>query len=145
MHEVIATVCGLGYSPIASGTVGSLAGLGLYLILHNNPLVQFVSFVILFILGVISSGVIEDETGEKDPSKVVIDEFACILIAFLFVPYKLLYIVAGFIIYRIIDIIKIPPMAKLEGVRGGWGIMLDDLVGAIYTNIILQVLAFLFH
>ena len=141
---MIATVLGLGYCPIASGTVGSLAALPVYYLLHEHPLVQFIVFLVLFFAGVAAAAVIEKETGDKDPSIVVIDEFACLFLAFLFIPFKLVYVIPGFIIYRLIDIIKIPPMNTLEEIPGGWGIMLDDLAGAVYTNLILQAIILIF-
>ena len=140
IYYAIGTVLGLGYLPIAPGTWGSLGGLLVCFLLHKYLYVYLACFVITFFLGVVAASKIEEDTGEKDPSIVVMDEFACIFPVFLFVPMTVLTIVVGFIIYRIIDIIKIPPMGPLEKIEGGWGIMLDDLVGGIYTNIILQVL-----
>ena len=140
VHEYIATVFGLGYFPIAPGTAGSLAALPLCLLLHRFTFLYIGLFVVLFIAGVISAGKKEAETGQKDPSCVIIDEFACMFLVFLFIPIEPLYIITGFIIYRIIDIIKLPPIRSLEKLEGGWGIMLDDAVAGIYTNIILQVL-----
>ncbi|MFH1664808.1 MAG: phosphatidylglycerophosphatase A [Candidatus Omnitrophota bacterium] len=141
-HNIIGTVCGLGYFPFAPGTAGSFAGLLLCFLLYRNVIVFSAVFVVLFVLGVVSARRIEEETGLDDPSFVVIDEFACIFIAFLFVPMHPEPIITGFIIYRIIDIIKVEPMRSLEKLGGGWGIMLDDLVGGIYTNLILQTLLF---
>lgn len=139
LHFNIATVFSLGYSPIAPGTVGSLAGLALCLLLHGNNILYIITFFILFFAGVISAGKVEKETATEDPSFVVIDEFACIFLAFLFIPITLPTVIAGFIIYRVIDIIKVPPLGRLEDIKGGWGIMLDDLMAGIYTNLILQV------
>ncbi len=138
--ELIATVFGLGYAPIAPGTVGSLAGLGLCLLLHGYIVLYFLVFIVLFAAGIISAGRMEAESGGKDPSCVVIDEFACIFLVFLFVPLKPFFIITGFILYRLIDIIKIPPARSLEDLGGGWGIMLDDFAAGIYANLILQVL-----
>lgn len=140
IHHTIATVFGLGYSPLAPGTVGSLAGLILCLLLHAHMAIYIIVFLILFTVGVISSGKVEEEIEQKDPPSVVIDEAACIFLVFLFVPIEPLIILTGFILYRIIDIVKFPPMRSCEMLKGGWGIMLDDLVGAVYTNLILQIL-----
>ncbi|MFH1846259.1 MAG: phosphatidylglycerophosphatase A [Candidatus Omnitrophota bacterium] len=142
IHQMIATVFGLGYFPIASGTVGSLAGLGLCLMLYKYIVLYVFVFFILFFMGVVSSNHIENEMQVKDPSCVVIDEFACIFLVFLFVPISYSIVLVGFVLYRLIDIIKVPPMRFLEKKHGGWGIMMDDLVGGIYTNLILHVLVY---
>ncbi len=138
----IATVFNLGRLPMAPGTWGSLGGLLLCLVLHSYPVVYVFVFIGLFILGVISAGKVETEEGIKDPSLVVIDEFTCIFPVFFLIPLKPAYIFIGFLIYRLMDIVKIPPARSLERIKGGWGIMLDDLVAGIYTNLILQLIIF---
>ena len=140
IHDIIATVGGLGRLPLAPGTWGSLAGLGLCLILHGNTVWYLITFVALFAVGVISSDKVEAESGQKDPRSVVIDEFACIFLVYLFIPLNLSVIIAGFVLYRVFDITKVPPMRSLENLKGGWAIMLDDLAAAIYSNLILRIL-----
>ena len=142
VHERIATIFGLGYFPVASGTVGSLAGLVLCLLLHNNIFIYILTFIVLFVAGVITSNKVESESRIQDPSHVVIDEFACIFIVFLFIPISFPVVAIGFALYRVMDIAKLPPIGLLEKLKGGWGIMLDDLLAAIYTNIILHALVF---
>ncbi len=142
IYRLIATAGGLGYFPVASGTVGSLAGLVLVLFLHKFLFMYIVFFILLFFFGVIASGEVSKETGVKDPYIVVIDEFACIFLAFLLVPITIPTVITGFILYRIIDIVKVYPMKSAEDLTGGWGIMLDDFIGAVYTNLILQILIF---
>jgi len=141
VHEYIATIFGLGYFPVASGTVGSFAGLIVCLFLHRYIFLYVGVFLVLFTAGVISAGKKEAETNQKDPACVIIDEFACIFLVFLFIPLTPLYIIAGFIIYRVMDIVKLPPMRAIEKLKGGWGIMLDDAVAAIYSNIILHIIS----
>ncbi|MGB3113566.1 MAG: phosphatidylglycerophosphatase A [Candidatus Omnitrophota bacterium] len=141
VHEYIATIFGLGYFAVASGTVGSFAGLIVCLLLHRYIFLYVGVFLVLFAAGVISAGKKEAETNQKDPACVIIDEFACIFLVFLFIPLTPLYIIAGFIIYRVMDIVKLPPMRTIEKLKGGWGIMLDDAVAAIYSNIILHIIS----
>ena len=143
LNRIIATVFGLGYSPVAPGTVGSLAGLGLCLFLHQYIILYMATFFILFTIGVISAGKVEEDLGRKDPGCIVIDEFACIFIAFFLVPITSFTIIAGFVIYRLIDIIKVPPTNHLEKLSKGWGIMLDDALCGLYTNLILQFILIL--
>lgn len=140
IYMLIGTVLGLGHLPIFPGTWGSLGGLVPCLILHSSPKLYIAVFILLFALGVRASSKIEENTGQEDPSFVVIDEFACIFLVFLFVPLSVASIITGFILYRIFDIVKIPPIKALENLKGGWGIMLDDAMSAIYANLILQIL-----
>lgn len=138
-HYLIATVLGSGELPMAPGTWGSLAGLFVVYILRGNVVLNLIAFILFFSLGIVSSREIEKREGIKDPSFVVIDEFACMFIVFLFLPLTPVYLVTGFILFRVMDIFKVPPMKMLEKIGGGWGIMLDDLMAAVYTNFILQI------
>lgn len=140
VYRIIATVFGIGYSPIAPGTMGSLAGLGLCIALHKYTILYILVFFTLFFIGGMVSKRVEEEEKKKDPSFVVIDEFACIFIAFLFLPIRPSVLITGFAIYRFIDIVKIFPLRRLERQTGAWAIMLDDLAAGIYANFILQVL-----
>ena len=130
----------LGKFPFAQGTVGSLGGVALYLLFWKDPVFYTIVMIASIVLGVWSAGVIERSLGIKDPSIVVIDEVAGFLVAFFMIPYKLSYIIIGFIIFRLFDIIKPPPAKVAEGLREGWGIMTDDLICGVYTQIILRIL-----
>ncbi len=139
--EHISTVFGVGYTAYAPGTMGSLYGLLLYMFLKDASVFIYVSFVIvLFVVGVFVSDVMEEIYGIKDPSFVIIDEVVGMMIAFISVPYTPLVAIAGFLLFRIVDISKVPPLNLLEKIGGGFGIMIDDAVGGLIVNIILQVL-----
>ncbi len=141
ISEQISTVFGIGYTVYAPGTMGSLFGLLLYMFIKDIPIIWYVIFiVVLFIIGVLVSDVIEDIYGIKDPSFVVIDEVVGMLIAMIAVPYSPMIAILGFLLFRIIDIAKIPPLNWLEKFQGGFGIMIDDAVGGLMVNIILQAL-----
>ena len=138
--KLFATLFYIGYCPIASGTVGSLAAVICYLLLKDNfPLLACVTVSTLAI-GFWSSSIAEREFSRKDPPEIVIDEFASMLLAYLFLPYSAGVTIAGFFIFRFFDIAKIPPLRKLEALPGGYGIMLDDIGAAILTNIALRVI-----
>ena len=141
LTKIIATVFGIGYFPIAQGTLAGLAGVGLYLLIRNNTFIYLAVLSIILIVGFIVSGKAERIFAEKDSRKIVIDDFSGILIAYLFIPFVTHYIIIGFLIYRMLDIIKLYPINKLEKLPSGWGIMLDDIVAGLYTNLILQVIA----
>ncbi len=141
LSEQISTVFGIGYTVYAPGTMGSLFGLLLYMFIKDVPIVLYISaIVILFVVGVFVSDVMEDVYGIKDPSFVVIDEVVGMLISMIAVPYSPMAAILGFLLFRIVDISKIPPLNWLEKLHGGFGIMIDDAVGGLIVNIILQVI-----
>lgn len=139
----IATVFNAGRLPLCPGTWGSLVGFALCFLLHRYVVIYVLVFLVLFIFGVVSAGRVAKEESVEDPPHVVIDEFACIFPVFFLIPLTPLYIIVGFCVYRLLDIVKIPPIKQLEKARGGWGIMLDDLAGAVYTNLLLHLLLLL--
>jgi phosphatidylglycerophosphatase A len=93
----------------------------------------------VLVSGTITSGSAEKTLG-KDSSHIVIDEFCGYLLAVLFLPKVTGYLLAGLILFRVFDILKPPPIRKIEETMpGGSGIMLDDVMAAVYANICLQV------
>ena len=142
MHKIVATFFGLGYAPKASGTIGALGGILVYGALRwlgiNNWLFLLL-LLILFFLGVYSFSEVEEVWG-KDNGKVVIDEVVGIWVSLLYIPFQLEYYLLGFVLFRILDIWKPLLIRKTEKLKSGWGVMADDLLAGIYTNLILQAL-----
>lgn len=136
----IATFFGLGYSPFAPGTVGSLGAIILYLALAGLPWYFYLAACfIIFALACYSAQAVQDATGIEDPSLVVIDEVIGYLVAMFMLPDSAGYIVAAFFIFRALDITKPWPASYFDKkVQNGFGIVLDDVAAGIYTNIILQ-------
>lgn len=97
----------------------------------------------LFIWGLVISQEFVKEWG-KDPRKIVVDEYTTLLLPLYFVPKRILPLVIVFVLFRLLDVIKPPPLRQLEKLSGAWGIMLDDLGAAIYTALIIIVLRFFF-
>jgi phosphatidylglycerophosphatase A len=154
-----ATVCGLGYIPVAPGTFGSLVGLALYDLfarhfvieeIHSNgagsflaigrishPFVPCIIAVVIALGGVWASSRAAEYSGKKDPQFVVIDEvsgqFLGYTLALSVVSWK--YLLLGLILFRVFDIWKPFPARQAESLPGGWGIMADDWVAAIYAAI----------
>ena len=137
--ELITSFFYLGHSPFMPGTMGSLGGLILYFIVRNNDILFAFSILFLFTLGVMFAGEAEKIYRRKDPAMIVIDEACGMLLALFFVPFSLYSVILGFFLFRIFDILKPPPARRLEKLTGSLGIMFDDIVAALYTNIILQV------
>jgi len=134
----------LGHSPFMPGTMGSLGGLAVYFLVRRNDILYAFAILFLFVLGVIFSGEAEKIYKRKDAKMIVIDEACGMLLALFSVPATPLSIVLGFLIFRALDILKPPPARRLEKLTGSLGIMFDDVVAAIYTNLILQAIFRLF-
>lgn len=138
---IFATGLGTGYSPVAPGTMGSLVGVALYWFLSPLPHHVFIPSVIAFIfLAAWVSGRACVLFGEKDPSKVTIDEIAGLLVTFIMHPFSWLAVIAGFVLFRIFDIAKPFPIRVIERrLPGGWGVVLDDVAAGVYANASLWV------
>lgn len=142
---LFATFFFAGYFPLFPGTVGTLMTIPLYLALSLwLPTLFYVFFLILIIfLGIWSSNFAERYFDCKDPKPVIIDEAAGFLLTMLFIEPTLLHVLLGFILFRIMDIVKPPPARFLEKLEGGAGIVADDLVAGFYSNLLLQISFFL--
>jgi phosphatidylglycerophosphatase A len=128
-----------GFSPAASGTVGSAVALALYFIPgFELSCVLLPLCAVVFFLGVKASDAMENVYGH-DPAEVTIDEMLGMWISLLFLPKTLPVAGAAFFIFRILDIVKPFPARRLDNMKGGLGIMLDDVVSGVYTNLILQL------
>lgn len=139
ISKVIASCFFIGYIPVAPGTFGSLAGLFFIWLLRPDYLQQTFIIIAFFIVGVISSQAAEKEYGQKDSPKIVIDEFVGYLISTAFLPITAGYLISAFFLFRFFDILKPSPIKVVERhFSGGLGIMLDDVAGGIFANLILQ-------
>jgi phosphatidylglycerophosphatase A len=140
LHQFIATGIYSGYSPFASGTAGSAVGLLFYYFIPGmaQPVTLGIVTFVVFLIGTWSSAVMEKIHGE-DPGIVVIDEVIGMWISLMFLPKTVFVMVAAFLLFRIFDIIKPPPARQMEKLTNGWGIMLDDVMAAVYANLIIQI------
>ena len=152
--KIISTFFYIGYLPFIPGTFGSIAGVFLYYLLikigssnlfifnmFQDPIlfIYSISTCILIILGFLVSGPAERMLNKKDASCIVIDEVCGMLLSLIFLPYDIKIVVLAFILFRILDALKPFPLDRLQRLKGGPGIMADDLVAGLYTNIILQI------
>ncbi|MEI7811098.1 MAG: phosphatidylglycerophosphatase A [Ignavibacteria bacterium] len=130
-----------GYAPVASGTFGSLAALLIYFIPgFELPYIIIPAIIIFFITGIWTGNKFEVVYGKKDPSECTIDEVVGMWISLLFVPKRITYLLLSFVIWRIFDIIKPFPANAAENLKGGLGIMMDDVIAAFYTLLLVHVL-----
>lgn len=145
IYYIIATGFGLGYSPIAPGTAGSiLAVLVAFFLFEKGTLFLIVSIIVIFIIGTMAASFVEKDKKSKDPSLVVIDEVAGMWISLLFVPHLWWSFLITFGLFRLFDVIKPFPANKIQSLEGGLGIMLDDVIAGIYaligTHLILMII-----
>ena len=132
-----------GYSPIASGTVGSMVAILIYLIPgFENLYVIIPASIILFLFGIFVGTKFEIEYG-KDPAQCTIDEIVGTWISLIALPKTVFIVITAFFIWRILDIIKPSPARNLEKLKGGLGIMIDDVISGIYTLIIMHLVVYL--
>ena len=137
--RLIATGFFSGYSSFAPGTAGSGVALAIYCLLPPlNSWVWGLLLVGLFFLGVYTSRACEKAWG-KDPKYVVIDEFVGFFITVSLLPQSVLTGIVGFVVFRILDIIKPPPARQVEALPNGWGIVADDVIAGIYGHLILRL------
>jgi len=135
----IATLGFIGYLPVAPGTFGTLAGL-FFLIFFRMPFPVYLLFASLCVaVGIIASRTAEEMIGERDSGHIVIDEFTGYLISMFALPQTIGYLAAAFFLFRFFDILKPPPIRTVEGLlAGGIGIMTDDIMAGVCTNLTLQ-------
>ena len=156
MKRLIVTFGGAGYAPVAPGTFGSAAAVAVaavvYLLLgHFNAFTPanwsaaLVAGMVLAGVGCVACGPFAvSHFARPDPPPVVIDEVAGMFLTLLFVPLvggpkAWLTFAVAFLAFRIFDVWKPPPCGKLENLPAGWGILADDLMAAVYANVVCQL------
>jgi phosphatidylglycerophosphatase A len=143
MHRVglfIATCGYLGYVPVAPGTFGSAAGLVVFYAVRSTGSVgvELAAIIALFAIGIWSGTIAEHHFGGADPGPVVLDEVMGMLITLAFLPVSATGAIVGFLIFRVLDVVKPWPSARFERLPGGLGVMADDGMAALYGNLVMQ-------
>ncbi len=142
----VATGFGFGFSPIVPGSCGALWGLPLAWAVQQCTALwlQLVIVTALCGAGVWICGAAARRLGGSDPTCIVWDEIATLPITFFGIPMvDGRWIIAGFVLHRLFDIFKPPPTRRLERLPGGWGIMADDCMAGVYSNIVLHAIGWL--
>jgi len=136
----------VGFVPIIPGTFGSLAAFALYFpLLYLNLWPVYLGVVVaVSALGVWAATRAEKDSRIVDPGFVVIDEVAGQLITLFLVPFSWLHVVVGFVLFRILDILKPFPARRAENLHGGLGIMADDIIVGVYGCLLLHLTLYLF-
>lgn len=144
ISEFIGTGIYTGYMPKMPGTWGTLVGIPLALGLAYLDLPLRLGVLgLITLLGIYVSNVIVRVRGVDDPGYVVIDEIAGYAVTLLLFQPTWQALLSGFVLFRIFDITKPPPVSTLEQLHGGVGIMLDDLMAGIYAGSIMAGLHFI--
>jgi phosphatidylglycerophosphatase A len=146
LHRIIATGFGSGYCPVAPGTAGAALATAIWFVVSlfvpaSSPYllvaITAVLIVLFTILGIWSANALQPVWGE-DPSRVVVDEMVGVWIALLAVDSgKFYYILAAFILFRLFDIYKPLGIRKMEKLKGGLGVMMDDILAGVYSFLLL--------
>ena len=140
----VATVGYCGYFPFAPGTVGSAAGLVVYLLVWwtRSTTVEVGLITGVFAVGIWAATAAEQYFGGIDPGPVVIDEVLGMLVTLAFMPVGIATALAGFVLFRIFDVIKPYPAGRFEQLHGGLGVMADDAMAAVYANLTLRAVVY---
>jgi phosphatidylglycerophosphatase A len=141
---------GAGRAPVVPGTFGTLASVPPAVLLARwlPPWGFALAAGVLAAVGVWTSGIAARVMGRKDPRPVVIDEAAGFFVTLLYLPVRgtegFLTVLLGFVLFRLMDILKPPPARRAEVLPGGWGIVIDDLIAGAYANVALRILLGIF-
>ena len=137
---------GVGTIPWMPGTFGTLVGVALYLVLSPLPIWAYVLITaVLIVIGVFICDITNRDFGTDDHPAAVWDEIATFLIVMIAVPKTWYFILIGFLLFRFFDIVKPWPIGWIDkNIHGGVGVMLDDVVAALFSWAILQFIVWVF-
>lgn len=138
LAAVLATGFGAGYSPFAPGTAGTLVAVPLALLLPAAAPAQAAVLAFVIAVSIWSADVTARRVGLKDPGLIVADEIAGFFVSVAFLPLSWTTLGAGFLLFRLFDIAKPPPCRQAEALPGGLGVVADDLLAGVYSNLVLR-------
>ena len=134
-----------GYIPLASGTFGSIVALLIYWVPgFENPVIMFPAIIVFTAYGIYVGNKFDKKYG-KDPAECTVDEMVGQWIALLYVPKTIIFSIVVFFMWRFFDIVKPFPARKLEYLPGGLGIMIDDVISAFYSLILVHLVLIIFN
>lgn len=136
---ILSTFFYVGYFPFIPGTMGSMAGIGIFYLVKDSSILYACLTLGILILGFLVSGEAEGIFKVKDCRCIVIDEVSGMLLSLMFIPYDFKIVIVAFILFRIFDALKPYPINLLQKFKGSLGVMSDDIMAGIYTNIVLQI------
>lgn len=138
--KIVATLGFIGYLPIAPGTWGTAAGVIFVLLIPLSQTALLFLIASGILVGTVAAGTAERLIGETDSGHIIIDEFVGFLVSVMFIPHSYGYLASAFLLFRIFDILKPFPIGWIEKtIKGGAGIIADDIMAGIFTNLVLQI------
>ena len=139
---ILASFFYLGYSPIAPGTMGTIGAIPLYYLLtaYLTNIQYLIAAIILTVFGIIISFKAVALYNEDDAKEIVIDEVVGYLVTMILIAPNTLNIVLGFFLFRFFDIVKPFPVRRFERLRGGYGVVMDDVVAGIMACLTLHII-----
>lgn len=142
LFKIIATFFYIGYIPVVPATIGTLFSIPIVIFFYSikNTLYQIVALLFLIILSTKITTILEKKINRKDPKEIVIDEVIGFIISLFLIKINILNIILAFSVFRFLDILKPFPANKIQKINGGIGIMGDDIVVGIYTNILIRII-----
>ena len=138
----IALGFGSGLAPFAPGTFGTLVAIPIALVLHayGNDTAFVVAIAVAFVAGAWAAQITGKALGVPDHGSIVIDEIAAFLLVLFFVGVEPLRVAVAFVLFRIFDIVKPPPIRQLDAAfKNGVGVMADDALAALYTLVVFAI------
>ena len=146
IYHFIALGFGSGLFKKGPGTAGSLAAIPIFYLLLNLPsLFQWLFVITLFFIGLYSSNKVIAVIDQKDPSFIVIDEIVAVLFLFILIPSNIKLLAFAFILFRVFDIFKPFPVSWAENYfKGALGIMIDDIVAALLSFLVIRLILYVF-
>jgi phosphatidylglycerophosphatase A len=137
----LATGCFTGFLPVMPGTWGTFASIPVVILAHTScAVLQLISAVFFVVFAVWIAGKAEVLLATRDSRSIVIDEMAGFVVSLIWLPLSLLTVSLGFVLFRLFDIVKPPPIGSLEKrLPSGWGVVMDDILAGVYANISLRI------
>ena len=142
--HVVALGLGAGLAPVAPGTFGTLVAWPIAWLLHatGSDAVYLAVTAVLFVVGALAADATARDLGVADHGAIVIDEIVAFLVVLFLAPSAWPWQVLAFVLFRLFDIAKPPPIREIDArLKGGLGVMLDDLMAAAYTLLVLAIVA----
>ena len=136
---LIATVFGVGYAPLAPGTVASVVTVIFLGLVPFSRAGLVIFLVLVVVVGTWAAHVAERVIGGKDPGAIVIDEVAGMTLSVVAFPLTSEVLAVGLALFRVFDVLKPPPAQESQRIRGGIGVMIDDLIAGLYALAIIAL------
>ncbi len=137
---LIASAGGVGGLPKLPGTAGTLVGMAIAVLAASVPAGQAAALAAALLLGWWAIPHVQRQLGRNDPPQIVVDEVAGALVTFLGVPLTPAALLTGFVVFRLLDIAKPPPIRQLERLPGAAGVLADDLAAGLVANLLIRLL-----